>query len=271
MVTRLAPCDDRGASLSCCSHPAGGHSRSQLAKCFSVGKATDVDTDLSQDHQGGPHVNALDQGQVHAQRLEQRALRVEPHVIALAPTLARLDGTSLLPRPVGELDQFGLNLLVALADLTMMELVQLVGLPKLEEMFGPPCSLQRQGNLLLAALATLMAQFSQFIGITLAAEDGTDDRHAGQSCDVADNFWQLDIHLLQGFLHVLDMTGGVAHLHLPLPPVGTQSQHGTGRPKRSHQGTQTMCLLEWTSIPAPSGWTRFIAFPEVGTGTGNDR
>ena len=55
---------------------------------------------------------------------------------------------------------------------------------------------------------------------------------------------QFDIHLLQGLLHVLDMTGGVAHLHLPLPPVGTQRQHGIRRPKRRTQETVGMQPLD---------------------------
>ena len=74
------------------------------------------------------------------------------HVIAFAATLARLGGPSLLFRPVGELRQFRLDLVVALGDLPMMELVQLVRLPKLEEMLGPPRSFQREGNLVLAVM-----------------------------------------------------------------------------------------------------------------------
>src|ERR1700678_4325270 len=95
-------------------------------------KATDVHSDFGQNHQGRSYGNPLDQCQVHAQRLEQWALRIEPDVIAFAATRPRLLGPSLLSRPVGELRQFGLNLLVALGDLLMMELVQGSRLPKLE-------------------------------------------------------------------------------------------------------------------------------------------
>ena len=125
----------------------------------------------------------------------------------------------------------------------MMELVQLVRLPKLEEMFRPPCSIQRKGDLLLAVMALWVTQFSQFVGVAFALQDGTDDQHAGQSRDVADDLRQFDVHLLQGFLHVLDMMGGVADLHLPLPPVGTHREHGIGRPKRRAQETVGMQAL----------------------------
>ena len=43
---------------------------------------------------------------------------------------------------------------------------------------------------------------------------------------------------------MLSMTGGVAHLHLPLPPVGTQRQHGIRRPKRGPQETVGMQALD---------------------------
>src|ERR1035441_10918645 len=58
------------------------------------GKTTDVHADFGQNHQSRSHVNPLDQCQVHTQRLEQRVLRLEPDVVAFAPTLARLDRKS---------------------------------------------------------------------------------------------------------------------------------------------------------------------------------
>ena len=53
--------------------------------------------------------------------------------------------------------------------------------------------------------------------------------------DVADDLGQLDVHLLQGLLHVLDVAGGVAHQHLPLPPVAAQGQHRLGRAERGRE------------------------------------
>ena len=150
----------------------------------------------------------------------------------------------LLSRPVGEFGQFCFDLLVALGDLSMMELVQLVGLPQLEEMFGPPRSLQRKGYLFLTVLTALIPQLGQFDRIALALQDGADDQHAGHSRDVTDDLRQFDIHLLHGFLHMLGMTGGVAHLHLPLPPVGTQGQHRIRWPKRGTQETVGMQALD---------------------------
>ncbi len=98
--------------------------------------------------------------------------------------------------------------------------------------FPPLPRAQRKGNLLLAVITALVAQFGQLVGIALISQNGVDNRYAGQSRDVAQDFREFDIHLLQDLLHVLDMTGGVTHQHLPLPGVGTQRQHGVWRPER---------------------------------------
>ena len=81
------------------------------------GEAADVHADLRQDHQGGGHVDPLDQGQVHAQGPEQQPGRLEPDVIALAPPLPRLDRVRLVPGTVGESGQLGLDLPVTVGDL----------------------------------------------------------------------------------------------------------------------------------------------------------
>jgi len=157
----------------------GGTKPQPTGEVLFGGETTDIHTDLGQDHQGRSHLDPLDQGQVHAQSLEQWARRLEADVVALAPALARLDCVGLLTRPVGKLRQFCLNLLVALVDLAMMKLVQVVCLPKLKEMFGPPSSVQRKGDLLLAVMALSMTQLSQFVRVAVTLQDGSDDQHPG--------------------------------------------------------------------------------------------
>src|SRR6266581_832106 len=46
-----------------------------------------------------------------------------------------------------------------------------------------------------------------------AFQDGLDNRHAGHPGDVAHHFGELEVHLLQGFLHMLDMLAGVGDEH----------------------------------------------------------
>ncbi len=81
----------------------------------------------------------------------------------------------------------------------------------------------------------LISQLGKFNGVAFAIQDGVDDRHAGQPCDVSDDFRQFDIHLLQGLLHVLYAIGSMLHLHLPLPPVGIAAPAPNPRPKRRTQ------------------------------------
>ena len=71
---------------------------------------------------------------------------------------------SLLACAVGELGQFSPNLPVALGDLAMMELVQVIRLPQLEEVFGLPAPRQGEGDLFLALVALRMAQSGEPLG-----------------------------------------------------------------------------------------------------------
>ena len=54
----------------------------------------------------------------------------------------------------------------------------------------------------------------------------------GDAGDAADDLGELDVHLLQGLLHVLDVVRGVTHQRLPLPPVPPQGQDRLGRAER---------------------------------------
>ena len=104
----------------------------------------------------------------------------------------------------------------------LVELVELKALSEREEMFLPVVPLQRFGNGLDAALDTRVSHLSELKGIAFTIEDGTNDPHAGGSGDIADDFVQLDVHLGEGFLHVLDVGAGVEDESIPLPPVTAQ-------------------------------------------------
>ena len=79
----------------------GGHSQPMAKR--SRGKATDVHADFTQNHQGGCHVDPVDQGQVHTQRLEQRARRLEPDVVALRLCFRGLTVCVFAPARLGKL------------------------------------------------------------------------------------------------------------------------------------------------------------------------
>ena len=118
-------------------------------------------------------------------------------------------------------------------------------------------SFQGLGNGLNAVLAALVPPASQHLGIPLAVQDSLDNAHASHAGYLTYHVVQKQIHLAQGFLHVLDMCCAIAHLIHPLRNAhtcsgdsyaiagGTGSQarrssgrEGTLRVKRSQASTQ---------------------------------
>uniref|UniRef100_UPI0028A27A72 hypothetical protein n=1 Tax=Bradyrhizobium altum TaxID=1571202 RepID=UPI0028A27A72 len=56
----------------------------------------------------------------------------------------------------------------------------------------------------------------QHVRTPLTCNDGSDNPHAGCACDIRDHMMELQIHLHQGLLHMLDIGGGIFHEPLPL-------------------------------------------------------
>jgi hypothetical protein len=66
-------------------------------------------------------------------------------------------------------------------------------------------------NYIFGRLAAAAAELREHRGISLAAADRADDAKAGEARDVADNVMQLNIHLHQRLLHVLDVRRRILH------------------------------------------------------------
>src|SRR5262249_51867532 len=75
-----------------------------------------------------------------------------------------------------------------------------------------------------------------------------EDQHARHARDVRHRLGQLDVHLLQRLLDVLDRLGRVADEHLPLPQIAAQHTHFVGRPKRWRQQAVTVQPLDPLTI-----------------------
>ena len=67
-----------------------------------------------------------------------------------------------------------------------------------------------------------MAQARQHLGVALAGNDRVNDPQAGRACDVGDDVVQLQVHLGQRLLYMLDMRGRVLEQALALAHVGAQ-------------------------------------------------
>ncbi len=94
-----------------------------------------------------------------------------------------------------------------------------------------PFGAQRAGNRRRVRLAVGIAQGSEGAGVALPVQDRPDDRQAGAAGDVAYDVSELQVHQLEGFLHVLNMLGSVGHEHRPAARRSPlQNAHDQGYP-----------------------------------------
>ena len=88
-----------------------------------------------------------------------------------------------------------LNLRIAGADLSGVEIKQCEGLREDEQMFCTPSASQRQRDFIRILFTTIVPQRGQTTRITLASDNSADNALAGNACDIAQRLGQLDIHL----------------------------------------------------------------------------
>jgi hypothetical protein len=93
-------------------------------------------------------------------------------------------------------------------------------------------------------------EFGQLGGITDASQDGLDDLPARAASDVADDLRQLQVHLLQGFLHVLGVLRGVADQVAALPQIGAQLAGLLIGPKGSGEQADAVEAVDPLAVPA---------------------
>lgn len=74
----------------------------------------------------------------------------------------------------------------------------------------------------MTAFGTRVFQPSEFDRITLPAKNRLDDPQARHTGDIGDDLVELDVHLLQGLLHALDMGPGTLDQIVPLTNVRTK-------------------------------------------------
>lgn len=97
---------------------------------------------------------------------------------------------------------------VALRHQLLVVAIRAQGLPQCEDMLRPVIADQGLADGDFRRVNPPVAQGRQFGGVSLARENGIEDREAGHSREVADHVMQLQIHLIQRLLHALDVGGG---------------------------------------------------------------
>ena len=99
---------------------------------------------------------------------------------------------------------------------------------------------------IVSALAwhRVIAQACQHLRVTLAGEDGADDAQAGGAGDVGDDVMELNVHLGQRLLHMLDVRGRVLKKTLALTHVGSQLRNLSFGSKAGPQQSKRMEPLQ---------------------------
>jgi hypothetical protein len=75
-----------------------------------------------------------------------------------------------------------------------------------------------------------------------------EDRQPSRPSNVADHVLQLDVHLCQRFLHVLDVLGRVGQEHRALSEVAAQHTDLVGRPERTREEAEGVETLDPLAI-----------------------
>ncbi|MCY1371411.1 hypothetical protein D9M69_585510 [compost metagenome] len=111
------------------------------------------------------------------------------------------------------------NLLVAQFELCLIGVVHGQRLRQGKHMLGLVVAHQGALDGVSARLAAGVAQGGQLRRVALAGDNGPDDPHARGPGDVGDHMVQLQIHVGERLLHVLDMRRSVVEMPLPQPQI----------------------------------------------------
>src|SRR6266498_3150180 len=97
--------------------------------------------------------------------------------------------------------------------------------PNLRPPVCPPVSLQTPGHLFPARLDPVVRQIRQFVRVSLALQNSSDDRLPADSADIADHGGQLNVPFGQRLLHVLHLLSGLLDVPVPHSPDCPQVFH----------------------------------------------
>ncbi len=138
---------------------------------------------------------------------------------------------------------------VALGDLAVQGPVSLQRVPQHKEVFLSPVSQQRRFHFFHRALAhSFISQLDQFFGIPLPSQNRIEDSQSGFPVQIADHVVQVDVHLVQGSLHVLNLLTTPRHQVGAMAQITSQTANILGRVKGSVEQPIAVQLLQPLAI-----------------------
>ena len=205
-------------------------------------EAGQVGADFRHHFQCRRRIDAVDAGQIDAAHPEEVGPDIEFRGIPgprAASILARVADGFRLQR-----GQHGFELLIALGQPSAIGIVEGHGLLQGKQMLVAPVAAQGLGNLRLARPDAHVLHLGELGAVPFARNDGAHDLLPGLADDVGNHVGQLDIHLRQGLLHVLDMARLVGKQHVPLPRHGAQGADGVLRSESAREQPEAHQLLQ---------------------------
>ncbi len=131
--------------------------------------------------------------------------------------------------------QHSLDACVALRDLGLIEIIQLHSLREGKDVLLPVVADQRLPDRLHRGMAARVAQCRQRCRIPLSSNNRANDGHARHAGDIRDHVMELQVHLRQRLLHVLDVRVGIVQQALTQPEIGPERRDVAFRPETGPQ------------------------------------
>ena len=131
--------------------------------------------------------------------------------------------------------ELGIDLSITGSDLLIVELEHLDHLIESKKMFWFEVTMERLGDLILRVFAFAVAELSENIRVAFAIENGLDDTHASQAGDIGKDIGEFDVHKLESFLNVLDMSCTMTNETIAVADVGPEGANICGRDERASE------------------------------------
>jgi len=143
-----------------------------------------------------------------------------------------------------------LNFLIAGRDVLMCKIIQREGLGEREDMFRPVIPLQRFGNGVRTGCDAIVAILRSGTRVARSRDDRAENAHPRHACHITNNVVQVQIHLIQRLLHVLNMFDRHPDQIVSMAEETAELADVLRRTKRRRQQPIRMQLLEPSTIEA---------------------